>query len=99
MSESPKPRTIFLFYTVCKDKSREKDLSDWYNDIHIPDVEAIPGFTRCVRYRITGLSQTGEPARRDVPGDYLSIVESIDDPETAIANLQKAIPEWQAAGR
>ena len=92
-------KTIFLFYTVCKDKSREKDLSDWYDDIHIPDVEAIPGFTSCVRYRITELSQAGDTQPKELPGDYLSIVESTDEPEVAIANLQKAVPEWREAGR
>jgi hypothetical protein len=92
-------KTIFLFFTVCKDKDREKELSDWYDDIHIPDVEAIPGFTTCVRYRISDLTQTGDKATHGLPGDYLSVVESVDGPEIAIANLQKAIPDWVAAGR
>lgn len=91
-------KTIFLFYTVCKDKNREQELGDWYNDIHIPDVEAIPGFTRCVRYRITDLGLAGG-ATRDVPGDYLSVVESNDEPEVAIKNLQIASEQWRLAGR
>lgn len=92
-------KTIFLFYTVCKDKSREKELSDWYDDIHIPDVEAIPGVTSCVRYRITELSQAGGNKPKELPGDYVSIVESIDEPKVAIANLQEAIPKWRESGR
>lgn len=92
-------KTIFLFYTVCKDKNREQELSDWYDDIHIPDVVAIPGFTSCIRYKITDQSTAGETVAKELPGDYLSIVESSDEPKVAIANLQKAIPEWQAAGR
>ena len=99
MSQGAETKTIILFYTVCKDKDREQELSDWYDDIHIPDVEAIPGYTRCVRFRITDLSPAGEVQPRDMPGDYLSICESTDEPEVAIANLQEAIPKWYESGR
>lgn len=93
-------KTIFLFYTICKDPSRDKELSDWYDKIHIPDVEAIPGFTSCIRYKLTDSQMSPDrPQQQDIKATYLSIVEAEVDVDTAIANLQKASASWRERGR
>ena len=38
------------------DPSREKDLNDWYDSIHVPDILETPGFVRAVRYENTNPS-------------------------------------------
>lgn len=95
-------KTMFIFYTICKDPKREKELSDWYDKIHIPDVEAVPGVLSCIRFRITDkqLVEDAPGTRFDggVP-TYLSIVESSDEIDLATTRLREDIAQWQAAGR
>ena len=48
------------FLTVesnCCDPSREKDFSDWYNNIHLPDILEIPGFMHAAFYENTNTSE------------------------------------------
>ncbi len=92
-------KTIFLFYTECRDPERDQELSDWYDDIHIPDVEAIPGFTSCIRYRLTDQQLGNEPQSQNIKATYLSIVEADVDVDTAVARLGEAVAEWTERGR
>lgn len=92
-------KTMFLFYTNCKIPEREQELSDWYDNIHIPDVEAIPGFTSCTRHRITD-RQFGTESRSQEPvATYLSIVEANLGVDAAVARLSEATMDWIERGR
>jgi hypothetical protein len=95
-------RTMFVFYTMCKDPKREKELSDWYDNVHIPDVESLPGVLSCVRFEISDKQLTdGAPATKFDGGRprYLSIVESEDDVDLASTRLRDGIAQWHAANR
>lgn len=92
-------KTIFLFFTNCRDPEREQELSDWYDNTHIADVEAIPGFTSCTRYRLTDQKFGDGPETQDIRATYLSIVAAELDVETAIARLGEAAAQWNERGR
>ena len=41
----------------CIDPSREKELNDWYDKVHLPDILETPGFLRASRYENTNPSE------------------------------------------
>jgi len=48
------------FLTVesnCFDPSKEKEFSDWYNNIHLPDILEIPGFMHAAFYENSNPSE------------------------------------------
>jgi hypothetical protein len=96
------PKTVFLFYTKCVDAEREDELSTWYDDVHIPDVEAIPGFTTCTRYHLTdrSLAEQGTGSSGSAhEATYLSIVEAEVGLDDAISRLREASQDWRGRGR
>lgn len=78
------PRYKYLVYTNAKD-GRDSEFNRWYDEIHLDEVVAVPGFTGAERYAIR--PQPGEPA---APHRYLAIydIES-DDVAGTIAELMK----------
>lgn len=92
-------KTLFVFLTICKDPAREQELSDWYDKIHIPDVEAVPGVLSCRRYRIC--EDIFNDVKRPDGGvpKYISIVESSDAVEVAKTRLRQGVEKWAAAKR
>lgn len=93
-------KTVFIFHTICKDPARAKELSDWYDNIHIPDVEAVPGVPSCIRYKITNhrVAEGFKSPDNGVP-TYISIVESEDDAELATVRLCEGIAKWARENR
>ncbi|MCJ7522191.1 MAG: hypothetical protein MUP21_08255 [Dehalococcoidia bacterium] len=37
----------------CSDPSKEKELNDWYDNVHLPDILETPGFLCAARYENT----------------------------------------------
>jgi hypothetical protein len=65
---------------------RDDEFNAWYNDVHIPEMVAVPGFTSGERYRFYKAMGDGE-----FTGKYLSIYGmAADTPEAAGAAVQKA---------
>lgn len=63
-------------------EGREDEYNRWYDDIHLGEVLAIPGFTAARRFRVT-------PIGPDAPKHhYLAIYEiSAEDPGPVLADL------------
>jgi hypothetical protein len=57
--------------TYCSDPAHEQEFNDWYNNVHIPDALASPGFVSATRYEIE--TQT------EKSGKYLTIYEIESD--------------------
>lgn len=72
------------------DPMREDEYNDWYNNMHIPDILATPGFVSARRDQIKDF--------RDGRGKYLAIYElETDDIEgTMRARLEKRNEELKA---
>jgi hypothetical protein len=84
-----------LVYTDV-DSEHEEEFNRWYDEIHLPDILAVEGFTAARRYRLSGPAPRGqEPASR-----YLAIYEiDTDDTHEAMKKLGEASAGLRDAGR
>jgi hypothetical protein len=65
---------------------REDEFNRWYDDVHLPEVLAVPGFVAGQRYALTGL---GAPDQRR----YLCVYEiKTDDLAATLGALGAAAP-------
>ncbi|MCJ7522038.1 MAG: hypothetical protein MUP21_07470 [Dehalococcoidia bacterium] len=76
----------------CVDPSREKELNDWYDNIHLPDILETPGFIRASRYENTNPSE-GQ-------GKFIAIYEiETDDLAQTMAIFTENVNNKAAQGR
>lgn len=74
------------------DPSREKELNDWYDSIHLPDILETPGFVRAVRYENTNPS--------DGQGKFVAMYEiETDDLARTMAEFTEQVNSRAAQGR
>ena len=65
-------------------EGKEAEYNKWYDEIHVPEVCAIPGITGAIRYKI---DPAGGPSNAQ---PYLAIYSvETDDPSAVIAELQR----------
>ncbi|MBA6413776.1 EthD domain-containing protein [Parahaliea sp. F7430] len=64
---------------------RDEEFNRWYNEVHIPEVLALHGFTACRRYTLSQ-AQLSE----DLPQKYLALYEITGDPQKAVDDLNAA---------
>jgi hypothetical protein len=66
---------------------READFNRWYDEQHVPDLLAVPGFVSAQRFRLT--DATGQ----DNPGwTYLALYEiEADDPDAVMAEVRSRL--------
>ena len=63
-------------------KGRDEEFNKWYDEQHVGDVLAIPGFSACQRYRLT-------PASGQTAWSYLALYDvETDDPAKMMAAMQ-----------
>ena len=63
-------------------KGRDDEFNDWYDNRHLADVLAVPGFVGAQRFRL-------EPAAGNTAWSYLAIYDmETDDPAKCMAELQ-----------
>jgi hypothetical protein len=83
------------FLTVesnCFDPSKEKKFSDWYNNIHLPDILEIPGFMHAAFYENTNPSE-GQ-------GKFLATYEiETDDLAQTLAKFDEIVNARAEQGR
>ena len=63
-------------------EGREDEFNKWYDEVHLPDLLAIPGVTAGARYRVHHLEGMPSPAYR-----YLAIYELDGEPEAVLAEM------------
>lgn len=79
-------RHVFMVQTECV-PGQEKVFNEWYDQVHVPDVLAVPGFVRAQRFETVGGLRGEMPDRR-----FLAIYEfEADDPAVAMAELRTAM--------
>ena len=66
---------------------QEDAYNDWYTNIHLPDVLAVPGFVSAQRFRLT------DPSAPDAPSQpYLALYTMrTDDPDRLLARLGELV--------
>lgn len=63
---------------------REDEYNDWYTNVHLPDVLAIPGFVAAQRYKLGKEQRSNTPAK----WGYTAIYEmETDEPKEVFAEL------------
>lgn len=79
---SGKDRFLFMVMTNCT-PGDDDAFNAWYNDVHVPDILDVPGFTAAQRFRFVD-----HPALGDYPFRYLAIYEvAADQVEAAFAEM------------
>ena len=82
---------VNIVETNCSDPSREKEFNDWYDNIHMPDVLASPGFLASQRY------VSKEPVKGR--GKYLTVYDlETDDIEKTMAERRERREVERAQG-
>jgi hypothetical protein len=72
------PKGIMVVQSAPVDAAREKEYNDWYDNTHVPEISAVPGFVSARRYKVHGATGSDVPA-------YLAIYEIEADELTAPA--------------
>jgi len=81
------PKAIFVVKTSPAEAAREAEYNDWYANIHIPQICAVPGFVAARRYKLSPTPAQDAPA-------YLTIYEiDADDPGAALAEMRRRVVE------
>jgi len=63
---------LLFVFSDCKDRAREQEFNDWYSNVHLPDMLAVPGMIRATRW-MSASSRPGERRR------YLALYEMETD--------------------
>lgn len=76
------PSNMLLVVTTPID-GRESEYHRWYEEVHGPEILAIPGFQTMTRYSIAGTTTSAAPR-------FLAIYEVDCDPSEAVARINAA---------
>ena len=83
---------IFVVSANSKDKEKEAEFNEWYDNIHIPDVLETDGFISARRFEIQQL--------REGKGKFLAFYEiESNDPSVNLKLLSESMVGKKAAGR
>jgi hypothetical protein len=79
------PKAILVVHTEPATPADDAAYNAWYNDIHVPDITGLPGFTGATRYKVSGAQMGG--ATPDVPA-YVAVYEiDADDLQATIDGI------------
>jgi hypothetical protein len=59
---------LFFAFSDCKDPKREKEYTEWYSNMHIPDMLQVPGMIKATRW------EAAEP-KKGMQRKYLALYE------------------------
>ncbi len=86
------PKWLLTVESNAADPSREKDLNDWYDNIHLPDILETPGFVRAYRYENTAPSEGR--------GKFVAMYEiETDDFDKTMVEFTEKVNSKAAEGR
>ena len=85
-------RWLLTVEANCSDPVKEKDLNDWYDKVHLPDILETPGFIRASRYE--------NSAPEEGKGKFLAVYEiETEDIEQTLAIFSENVNNKAAQGR
>jgi hypothetical protein len=71
---------------------KEDEFNRWYDEVHVPEVLMVPGFTGASRLRLVP-GEDPQPAHR-----YLALYEiDSDDPQAVLTELQRRVTAGEIA--
>lgn len=73
-------------------EGKEEEFNRWYDEVHVPEVLMVPGFTGASRHRVAPLSEAASAHR------YLALYEmETDDPSAVLAELHRRVGAGEIA--
>ncbi|ALJ18818.1 DUF4286 family protein [Microbacterium sp. No. 7] len=84
-------RSLFVLRSNAVE-GREDEYNEWYDETHIPDVLAVPGFASAQRYRLDD-----HPRNARAPFGYMVVYELDGDPAAALDALNAAMADGSIA--
>lgn len=79
----------FLVFTKPVE-GREKEYDDWYQNVHLRDLVAVPGYKSAQRFRLNRVYQKPQMAPAEEPYRNLAIYNiEADDLDTVIAGMKR----------
>ncbi len=91
------PRSVMLVFSDPVDRSREAEYNDWYQNVHLPEVLAVPGIVGAQRWAFSPEQRTPDV----VPPTghrYLTVYE-IDGDDSSAETITARIAELTARGQ
>ena len=89
------PEAVFLPFTEPTSEEVDDEFNCWYQEVHLPEVLGVPGFSAASRYVETGINMTGRPWPVRFP--YLALYELGDGSKRAfdatMTELRRRIAE------
>ena len=83
------PETVFMPFTESASKEEDEEFNRWYQEVHLPEVLGVPGFSAASRYKETGMNMTGRPWPIRFP--YLAVYELADGSKDAFDAAMKEL--------
>jgi len=85
-------RWLLTVESNSNDPTREKEFNEWYDNVHLPDVLAIPGIVRATRYANDNAAE-GQ-------AKFLAFYEiETDDALQVLGDLNNGMAKWTEQGR
>jgi hypothetical protein len=72
-------------------EGREEEFNEWYDNVHVPDLLAIPGLLSAHRYDLQDAAINRNPAMPAPTHRYLCIYEMEGDVDTIMAKVQDSV--------
>jgi len=78
------PKAVLIVTSAPVSAEREDEYNDWYDNIHLADICALPGFVGAKRYKLAG----------DADQPYLAVYDiDHDDPEAAMGGIMAGVQD------
>lgn len=72
-------------------EGRDEEFNDWYDNVHVRDLLAIPGFRSAHRYDLLDTAINKNPAMPPPAHRYLCIYEMEGDVDAIMAKVQESV--------
>jgi hypothetical protein len=72
-------------------EGRDEEFNDWYDNVHVPDLLAIPGVLSAHRYDLLETEINRDPAMPAPTHRYLCVYEMEGDIDATMAKIQESV--------
>lgn len=92
-------KSILTVFTNCA-AEKEAEFNKWYDEVHVPDILAIEGFTAARRFKLAGPGPQVQTQNGPATAQYLALYEmDSEDTRAAMKRLGAAVGELAQRGR
>ena len=90
------PRALYTVHSQPSSPEREDEYNDWYDNVHLGELLAVPGTVSARRYRRAAPQMTPQP---EGGHRYITVVErDVEDVPAAIADMKSRTSQGFGTG-